>query len=47
MTDRTRIDFTALYKCLVYSFPQSLVLLLDASQDTVDQRFIYVGAIFY
>jgi len=43
----TQTDFTAFYKCLVYSVPQSLLLLLDASHDTEGQRFIYVGAVFY
>jgi len=43
----TQIDFTAFYKCLVYSVPQSLVLLLDTSHEREGHRFIYMGAIFY
>jgi len=45
--DRHDTDFTAFYKCLVYSVLQSLVLLLDISHDREGHRFIYVGATFY
>jgi len=44
--DRHDTDFTAFYKCLVYSVPQFLGLLSDASHNTEGHKFIYVGVLF-
>jgi hypothetical protein len=42
----TQIDFTAFYTCLVYTVPQSLGQLSDASHNTEGHRFIFVVALF-